>query len=666
MANRETPPVTTPPGNLPSTAVPGAEPAHRDVTQSATGWGLLALGLGALGVVYGDIGTSPLYAFKECFLPHGGHVLAQTRENVLGLLSLFFWSLTLVVSVKYLVFVLRADNNGEGGILALLSLVAPRGKPERRTWTRALLIGLGLIGASLLASEGMITPAISVLSAIEGLGVATTRLQNVVVPITVVILIALFLVQKRGTAGIAAIFGPAMLVWFSTIAVLGVLWIVRRPEVLAAVSPWYALLFFVSNKLHGFLILGAVVLCITGAEALYADLGHFGRRPIRLAWYGFAFPALLLNYFGQGAYVLARGPLVIGNPEAPFNPFYALAPGWFLYPLVVIATTATVVASQALISGAFSLAQQAVQMGYSPRLTIVHTSSEARGQIYVPEVNTALMVACVALVLAFRESSGLAAAYGVSVMSTMTITSLLLFAVMTRRWGWTTRRAGALIGVFLFIDLSFLGANLTKIASGGWFPLVVGAGIFTLMTTWKTGRALLYKSLRDATLPLEKFLSALEREPPHRVPGTAVFMTSNPEGTPVVLMHHFKHNKVLHERVILLTVESEDVPEVPPEQRVAIRERGQGVYHVVAHYGFMQTPNVNEIFRASGKKGLKVQSREASFYLGRETLVMTARPGMSRWRKVLFGVMSRNSRAATAFFDIPANRVVELGAHIEL
>jgi KUP system potassium uptake protein len=635
---------------------------------SVARWGLAGLSLGALGIVYGDIGTSPLYAFKECFLPP--HGVSITRQNVLGLLSLFFWSLSLVVVVKYLIFVLRADNQGEGGVLALLALVAPKDKPGRKTWGRAALIVMGLFGASLLWADGMITPAISVLSAIEGLEVATGTLEGFIVPtIAGLILFILFFVQKRGTAGIASVFGPAMLVWFTSIAALGMIWIVREPSVLYALAPWHMVTFFAHNQLHGFLVLGAVVLCITGTEALYADMGHFGRTPIRAAWFAVAFPALLLNYFGQGALVLNQGAALLANPRNPFNPFYSLASltaGWLLYPMMIISTVATVIASQALISGAFSLAQQAVQMGYSPRLTVEHTSSKTRGQIYVPEVNWALMLACIGLVAVFQKSTNLAAAYGIAVMSTMTITSLLLFAVMTRRWRWTRRQAGALVGLFLFIDLAFLFANINKIWHGGWFPLVIGGGVFTLMTTWQTGRGMLYASLRERILPLEKFLSAVERTPPPRVEGTAVFMTSNPEGTPVVLMHHFKHNKVLHERVILLTVESEDVPEVPSDQRVAIRDREQGFYVVTAHYGFMQSPNINEIFRACGKKGLKVQPREASFFLGRETLIITERPGMSRWRKNLFRLMSRNSQTATAFFDIPPNRVVELGAQIQL
>ncbi|MEP0841399.1 MAG: KUP/HAK/KT family potassium transporter, partial [Phycisphaerae bacterium] len=547
-------------------------------------------------------------------------------------------------------------------------LVAPKDKPGRKTWGRTTLILLALFGAALLAADGMITPAISVLGAVEGLGVAIPDLNPMIITATAVLILAvLFLVQKHGTAGIGAVFGPVMLLWFAVIAVLGVVWIVRHPSILAAVNPVYAVQFFGHNRLHGFLMLGAVVLCITGTEALYADMGHFGRKPIRLAWYAVAFPALLLNYFGQGAFVLSRGPIDVFDPARPFNPFYALAgQTWFLYPLVVIATAAAIIASQALISGAFSLAQQAVQMGYSPRLTIVHTSSETRGQIYVPEINKGLAVACIALVLGFQRSTNLAGAYGISVMGTMTITSLLLFAVMRRNWGWSLKRAGALTALFLVIDLTFFTANFNKLWHGGWFPLVVAAGVFSIMSTWKTGRALLAERLRQATLGLDKFLNAVEREPPHRVPGTAVFMTSHPEGTPVVLMHHFKHNKVLHERIVLLCVTTTDEPEVPAAERVLIRDKGQGFYQVLARYGFMETPNVDEIFRACSKKNLKLHAREASFYLGRETLIITPRPGLARWRKSLFAFLSRNARTATAYFDIPPNRVVELGTQIEL
>ncbi|MBL8613452.1 MAG: KUP/HAK/KT family potassium transporter, partial [Myxococcales bacterium] len=518
---------------------PPASTTHVHTAPKVSGPGDLAkLALGALGVVYGDIGTSPLYAMKECFEP--GHGMDPSRANVLGVLSLFVWSLTLVVVVKYLSFIMRADNKGEGGILALLALLKPR-RSEKPVIGLPILVLLGLFGSALLYGDGMITPAISVLSAVEGLGVATNKLDPVVVPITVIILIVLFVVQKRGTAGIGAVFGPAMLLWFVAIAAAGIPWVLRQPEVLRAVDPRYAINFMLHHKWHGFLVLGSVVLCITGGEALYADMGHFGKKPIRWAWYAVVLPALLCNYFGQAALYLANE----GHP--PEHPFYGLVSGWALYPMVGIATVATVVASQALISGAYSLTQQAVQLGYCPRVTIKHTSGSAEGQIYVPEVNNALMVACVTLVLVFQKSSNLAAAYGIAVTGTMSITSLLFSAVAVSRWKWRPVFVFMLVGGFMIIDLAFFGANVVKLKpspehpiQGGWFPLVVGAVIFTVMTTWKRGREALGDFIRSATLPLDMFMADVTATKPHRVKGTAVFMTSNPEGAPPVLLHHFK------------------------------------------------------------------------------------------------------------------------------
>jgi KUP system potassium uptake protein len=613
--------------------------------------------LGALGVVYGDIGTSPLYALKECF--NGEHGVRPTHDNVMGLLSLFFWSLTLVIVVKYLSFIMRADNRGEGGILALLALIRGKGAQGNR-WVLVLLL-MGLFGAALLYGDGVITPAISVLSAVEGLEVATTAFQPVVIPITVGILVVLFLVQKRGTAGVGAIFGPAMLVWFACIAFTGIVWIAREPSVLAAVNPIFALRFFALHRLHGFLVLAAVVLCITGGEALYADMGHFGLRPIRFAWYAVVFPALLLNYFGQGSIVMLKGD------AAASNPFFAMVDGWLLYPYVVVATVATVIASQALISGAFSLTQQAVQLGYWPRVAIVHTSGDAEGQIYIPEINQALMVSCCALVLAFRQSSNLAAAYGIAVTGTMGITSILFYAVARERWRWSVLRAGAVTCLFLSFDLAFFVANATKVHDGGWVPLAIALVVFTIMTTWKRGRDALYVFLRGITLPLELFMEDMARQKPHRVKGTAVFMTSNPDGAPPVLLHHFKHNKVLHEQVVLLAIATHHEPEVPPGQRITqMRDLGHGFHQVTAAYGFMQTPNVIEVLQRCAERGLVVDRRDTSFFLGRETLLITERPGMARWRKVLFAFLSRNARPANAFFRIPPNRVVELGTQIEL
>jgi KUP system potassium uptake protein len=552
---------------------------------------------------------------------------------------------------------MRADNDGEGGILALLALVLPTREGDR-TRAAVVLTSLGLFGAALLYGDGVITPAISVLSAVEGLGAATPAFDALVVPFTIVILFALFVLQRRGTASVGAIFGPAMLVWFATITVMGIPWIVRHPAVLAAANPACAVRFLHANGSKSLLVLGSVVLCITGGEALYADMGHFGIRPIRSAWYLVVFPALIVNYLGQGALLLDRAEVE--------NPFFELVSGWLRYPVVVVATIAAVIASQALISGAFSLTRQAVQLGYSPRVTIVHTSGKAEGQIYVPEVNGALMVACIALVLGFRGSSSLAAAYGIAVTGTMGITSVLFYSVARLRWHWSILKAGAVVGLFLVIDLAFFGANAVKIVDGGWFPIAVALGVFTLMTTWKRGRDVLAQFMRAASLPLEMFLDDVKTRQPLRVPGTAVFMTSDPDGAPPVLLHHFKHNKVLHAQVLLLSVASADAPEVPNRERVAIEDLGLGFFRIRARYGFMQTPNVLAVLAACRANGLKIDLNDTSYYLGRETLLRTGSSTMAGWRKALFAFMSRNARSATAFFGLPPNRVVEMGTQIEL
>jgi KUP system potassium uptake protein len=625
----------------------------------AHGADLWKLSLGALGVVYGDIGTSPLYALKECVTaPHG---VGPGAENILGVLSLFFWSLTFVVTLKYLTFVMRADNEGEGGVLALLALaVGQKDKTGGRAPPRAqTLVVLGLFGSALLYGDGVITPAISVLSAVEGLNVATTAFSSFVVPITCGILIVLFVVQRRGTGGIGAVFGPITLLWFIAIGLMGAPWIVRHPAILGAVNPIHAARFFVAHRLHGFLVLGSVVLCITGGEALYADMGHFGIKPIRRAWSLCVFPALLLNYFGQGALLLER-------PEAASNPFYALVPGPWLYPMVVLATLATVVASQALISGAFSLTRQAVQLGYLPRVTIIHTSGKTEGQIYIPEVNGLLMFACLALVVGFKESSNLADAYGIAVTGTMAITSVLFYSVARRRWSWSRARAGAVLALFLTFDLAFFAACSAKIAHGGWFPLLVAMGILVVMLTWKKGRTLMGEKIAAEALPLEIFLEDIDLTNPVRVPGTAVFLTSTRRGTPAVLLHHFKHNKVLHQQVVILSIVTDAVPEVPSADFVHLKFFDRGFWGVTAHYGFMQTPDIVQVLRACASQGLFLNEADTSFYLGRETLLDGKGRGMALWRKRLFRYLSRNARSATDFFSIPPNRVVEIGTQIEL
>jgi KUP system potassium uptake protein len=617
----------------------------------------LALALGALGVVYGDIGTSPLYALRECF-SHTSGVL-PTSDNVFGVLSLITWSMTLVVGIKYLLFVMRADNEGEGGIFALLALIAPhRGQDHSQRSKRALVLA-GIFGAALLYGDAIITPAVSVLGALEGLEVATPIFRPWVVPAALVVVSCIFLIQRRGTAGIGAVFGPAMLVWFIAIAAAGVPWIVRTPEVLQALSPTHALRFMSQHGVRGFLLLGSVVLCITGAEAVYADMGHFGKRPIRWAWFVIAFPALLLNYYGQGAAIMTLGESAVSNP------FFQLVPSSMIYPMVALAVVASVVASQALISGAFSLTNQAVQLGYCPRLKVVHTSGYREGQIYVPEVNAWLMLSCLALVLGFRGSSALAAAYGIAVTGTMTMTSILFFAVVRPRWG--TLRAGMLLIIFLTLDLSFFGANLHKLESGGWLPLAVGLVLFTVFSTWKRGRRALSERLAASALPLEPFLKDFESHALVRVPGTAVFMSGNPDVVPPGLLHHFKHNKSLHQRVLLLSIITEHVPGVRRRERVEARNLGHGVWHVIAHFGFMQSPRVPDILRQFRRlTGVELELTDTSFFLGRETLLATGRSGMWRWRAALFAFLSRNAHTATEFFGLPPGRVVELGMQIEI
>ncbi|MEO5894531.1 MAG: potassium transporter Kup [Vicinamibacterales bacterium] len=626
------------------------------VPLSPRGKYLAGLTVGALGVVYGDIGTSPLYALRECF--HGAHGIEPTRDNVLGVLSLIFWSLTLIISIKYLIFVMRADNEGEGGILALMALVSkqPEGKDRH---TRPMLIALGLFGAALLYGDGMITPAVSVLGAIEGVNVATTLFEPYIVPIAIVILVTLFAIQSRGTAVVGKLFGPVMIVWFVSIAGLGTMWIVTDLRVLTAFDPRHALSFFVENGWHAFVVLGSVFLVVTGGEALYADMGHFGRRPIRLAWFGLVLPSLFLNYLGQGA-------LLIANPSAASNPFYLLAPRWALFPLVVLATMAAIIASQALISGAFSLTRQAIQLGYSPRLDIDYTSEHQQGQIYMPQINWTLMLATIGLVIGFKTSSALAAAYGMAVTSTMVITTLLTYLVARRSWGISRAVAGTLAAFFLVLELAFFGANLIKIAHGGWFPLVIGAVIYTLLSTWKAGRALLAARLKERLYPFDRFLADIAAKPPIRVPGTAVFMTSNLQGTPPTLLHNLEHNQVLHQRIILLTVVTSAAPFVEPNERLTVEPLAGGFFRVTLRYGFMEEPDVPGALAAAAERGFEFDIGKTTFFVGLETLLSTARAGMPRWRERLFALMSRNAVRATSFFRIPPERVVELGMQIEL
>ncbi len=620
----------------------------------ARGKALAALAVGALGVVYGDIGTSPLYALREAF--DGQHGVPVTPENVLGILSLIFWSINFLISFKYVMHMMRADNQGEGGILALMALLSA---PEHQNRRRMYLLLFGLFGASLLYGDGVITPAISVLGAMEGLAIAAPGLGDWVVWISLVIIVGLFAVQRKGTGLVGALFGPVTTVWFLSIAALGIVSIWQEPAILAALSPTHAAAFFVRNGFTGFLVLSAVVLVVTGGEALYADMGHFGKRPIRVAWFAVVLPSLLLNYFGQGA-------LLLRDPEAVHNAFYNLVPGWALYPMIVIATGAAITASQALISGAFSLTQQAVQLGFCPRVTIVHTSRSEAGQIYVPEVNWLLMLACVGLVLTFRSSTNLAATYGVAITGTMATTSLLFMVVARTRWRWALWKVLSLGGLFLTVDLAFAFANLEKIPSGGWIPLAIAGVVYILMSTWKRGRTLLFDYTRENSMGLQAFIDDVGLNQPPRVPGIAVFMTSDPTVAPSVLLHHLKHNKVLHEKMVLMSVKTENIPTVSSEDRVTFTRFGEGFSQVIARYGFMETPNVPAVLLQLEQLGITKSMMRTTFYLGRETLLPTGKTRFAGWRKRLFILMTRNARSATAFFGLPPNRVVELGAQVQL
>jgi KUP system potassium uptake protein len=592
---------------------------------------------------------------RECFF--GSHSVPATHENVLGVLSLIVYSLLLVISVKYIAIVMRADNQGEGGILALTALLPQPKNGESGRWS--VLVLLGLFGAALLYGDGMITPAITVLGAVEGLKVATPFFDPYVVPVTVVILVGVFAIQRHGTHRVGGLFGPIMVLWFLVIAVLGIVSLAQNPVVLTAIDPRHAVSFFVDHGWHGFAVLGAVFLVVTGGEALYADMGHFGKRPIRLAWFTLVLPALLLNYFGQGA-------LLLRDPAAAEQPFFLLTPDWALLPMVGLATAAAIIASQALISGAFSLTQQAIQLGYCPRLDIDHTSGEEIGQVYVPQVNWALMVSTIVIVIGFGSSTALAAAYGIAVTLTMIITAMLLQVVAIERWGWPPALAYAVTVVFLINDLAFIGANVLKITHGGWLPLVIGAWLFTLMTTWKSGRQLVAARLTARAVPIESFIATVEQSHPVRVPGTAVFMTGQAKGTPPALAHNFRHNKVLHHHVVTLMVTTKPVPHVPANERVEVRPLGNGMFEVVVRYGFMEDPNVPHALSLAAAHGLELDEGDVTYFLGRETLIVTKAPGMALWRERLFVLMARNAVRATTFFRLPPERVVELGVQVEI
>ena len=616
---------------------------------------LPALALAALGVVFGDIGTSPLYTMKEVFAV-GHHPLTLNAANVYGILSLITWALILIVSIKYVAFIMRADNRGEGGIMALLAL-ASRNAKQGSTKQRNIML-LGILGACMFYADGMITPAISVLSAVEGLEVAAPSLHQAIVPITLVVLFGLFWAQSKGTAIMGAFFGPIMLLWFGTLGALGAINIAHDTSILAALNPAYAIGFFAHQPWIAFVALGAVVLAVTGAEALYADMGHFGRFPIRLTWFGFVLPALLLNYFGQGA-------LILHDAEAVKNPFYLLAPEWALFPLIGLATLATVIASQAVITGAFSVSRQALQLGYLPRTHIQHTSESTQGQVYMPRVNWSLMIGVMALVVTFKSSGNLAAAYGIAVTGDMVITTLLAAVVFHEIWGWSRLRTGLLVALFLVVDLAFFSANVLKIPDGGWVPLLIGIIIFTLMLTWKMGRSLLYSRLKNEAMAIEPFIEAIGAHPPTRVPGTALFMTPNPAGVPSAMLHNLKHNKVLHEKVVILTVRFLDFPHSTHEERVVVENLPHGFNRVTINYGFKDEPDLPRDLMLCNEEGLAIDPMDTSYFIGKEILKASGALGMAYWRKKIFIGLFRSAETITNQFKLPPNRVVELGAQVK-
>lgn len=614
------------------------------------------LALSALGVVYGDIGTSVLYALKESF--HHTHNLALSAPNIYGILSLIFWSLIFVVSIKYLVFIVRADNQGEGGVLALTALIS--NFSDKSPKTLRVLTLMGIFGTALLYGDGMITPAISVLSAVEGLEFVTPVLSPYIIPITIVILIGLFSIQKHGTSVVGKVFGPLTLVWFLVLSLLGIVNIWEHPEILKAVNPYYAYEFFHINAFKGFTVLGSVFLVVTGGEALYSDLGHFGKSPIRLAWFLVVLPALILNYFGQGA-------LLLHNPEAIKNPFYLMAPNWALLPLVILATFSTVIASQALITGVFSLTMQAVQLQYVPRVSIAHTSQKEFGQVYVKSVNLILMFACIALVLTFKTSSNLAAAYGIAVTTTMVITTVLFYFFARHNWGWNKYAAISLCGFLLLIEASFWGANLLKIIHGGWFPLVVGIFIYTLMTTWKKGRKILSDRMISLIIPLQEFLDQVRADKPHRVQGVAIYMSAHTLYAPSTVIQNYRHFKSLHEHLVFLYVQTASIPHVPVSNRIKLQNMGPQIYRIIIQYGFMDLPNVTEALSDIVLDNkMKLDPKKATFFLGREHIVAKTNVNMALWRERIFALLSRNAQPATSFYHLPRSRVVEIGALVEL
>ena len=609
--------------------------------------------VGAIGIVFGDIGTSPLYAFRETFAGH--HPLTLDRLHILGVISLMFWSMMLVVTLKYVAIIMRADNKGEGGSLALLALI---NQSESKKWTTGIVL-LGVFATSLFYGDSMITPAVSVLSAVEGLAVYNPGLQPMILPAAVLLLLGLFSIQRGGTSKVGTLFGPIMLTYFCTIATLGVLSIVKTPDILFALNPYWAVRFFIDTPLAAFLALGSVVLAVTGAEALYADMGHFGRNPIRVSWLVFVLPALMLNYMGQGALLEREGYAALESP------FYNLAPNWFQLPLIGLATMAAVIASQAVITGAFSVTQQAIQLGFMPRLRIAHTSAATVGQIYIPLVNWGLMVAVILLVLSFRTSSNLTAAYGIAVTGAMFIDNVLLTVVLFRLWKWHWAGAVALLSVFYVVDGLYFAANLTKVPDGGWVPLFIGFVVFTLLTTWSRGRQLMVERLKESAMPIPVFVASAANSAV-RVPGTAVFMTSTPQGVPHALLHNLKHNKVLHERVVLLTVKITDVPVVPDEERYKLEDLGRGFFRLRLDYGFMQEPDVPAALKRVHGCGQSFKMLDTSFFLARQTLLPSSRPGMAVWREKVFAWMLRNAESAMEFFRLPTNRVVELGSQVEI